>query len=562
MDVDIVPPTVEALLASRLDTLEAGDRAVIERAAVIGRDFARNAVLHLSPPEELAGLDSRLAALERRGLVRALRARPGEEETLRFHHVLIRDVAYAAITKERRANLHERHGSWLEKRSEPDELVGYHAEQAHRYRRELHPSDPDLGRLASWAGERLAAAGIRAWKRADTPAAVNLLERATALLSTESAERVELLCELGVAQKVAGDFARGEQTLVDATEAAESGRDQGLRLRARFELASLRLFSGSEGSPAELLELAAGAIPIFEELGDERALGRTWRAVGYIRGGIEGQIADWQESVERALIHYRRAGWSPSGCLAELASALLNGPTPVPEALDRCEQLLGEATDRAGRANVLCFMGGLEALEGQVDAGRRRVGEAASTYEEIGEVYSLANYSGRVLGRIELLSANAAAAEHALQQSCSELERMEDWASFATVAAELADAVYRQGRYDESNQWLDLAEKHAQVDDVSAQYSWRRVRAKLLARGGALDAAERVGLESADLAAQTDALNDRADVLLGLAEILQLAGRSKPAAARIEQALALCERKGNVVTARQARSMLNAISVA
>jgi tetratricopeptide (TPR) repeat protein len=139
---------------------------------------------------------------------------------------------------------------------------------------------------------------------------------------------------------------------------------------------------------------------------------------------------------------------------------------------------------------------------------------------------------------------------------------MEDWASFATVAAELADAVYRQARYDESSQWLDLAEKHAQVDDVSAQYSWRRVRAKLLARGGALAAAERLGLESADLAAQTDALNDRADVLLGLGEILQLAGRSKTAAARIEQALAVCERKGNVVTARHARAMLSAISVA
>ncbi len=177
---------------------------MIERAAVIGRDFARNAVLHLSPPEELAGIDSRLAALERRGLVGALRGRPGEEETLRFHHVLIRDVAYAAITKERRANLHERHGSWLEKRSEPDELVGYHAEQAHRYRRELHPSDPELDRLASWAGERLASAGIGAWKRADASATVNLLGRASRLLAADSADRIELLCELGVARKGLG----------------------------------------------------------------------------------------------------------------------------------------------------------------------------------------------------------------------------------------------------------------------------------------------------------------------------------------------------------------------
>ena len=135
-------------------------------------------------------------------------------------------MAYGGITKERRADLHERHGAWLDTRDEPDELVGYHAEQAHRYRRELQPSDPELERLASWAGERLAAAGIRAWKRADTPATVNLLGRATALLSADDARRTELLCELGVAQRASGDFERGEATLVVAVEVASSAHDQ------------------------------------------------------------------------------------------------------------------------------------------------------------------------------------------------------------------------------------------------------------------------------------------------------------------------------------------------
>ena len=45
-----VPPSIEALLASRLDLLEPEDRAVLERAALVGKDFARTAVLHLSPP--------------------------------------------------------------------------------------------------------------------------------------------------------------------------------------------------------------------------------------------------------------------------------------------------------------------------------------------------------------------------------------------------------------------------------------------------------------------------------------------------------------------------------
>jgi len=559
-ELESVPPSIEALLASRLDALDPGERGLVERAAVIGRDFARSALMHLSPPDELAGLDGRLAGLERRGLIRSLRERR-EEDSLRFHHVLIRDVAYAGITKERRAELHERHGSWLEQREAADELVGYHAEQAHAYRRELQPSHPDVGRLADWAGERLGAAGIRAWKRSDAPAAVNLLERATQLLSNESADRVELLCELGVAERAAGDFKRAETILVEAVETASTPRNQRLALRAQVELADLRLFSDPEGTPAELLEVAAKAVPIFEELNDDRALGRTWRHVGYARS-LEGSLGDWQEAVERALIHYRRSGWSASGCLADLASALFCGPTPVSEALDRCQELLAEATDRAGRANVLSFMGGLEAIAGRLDEGRLHLSNAATTYEEIGDVHARASNSGRVLGRIEMLSGNPSAAEAAFRECCETFERMHDAASLATVAAELADALYEQGRYDEANTWLDLAETRAASDDVSAQWSWRRTRAKLLARSSAIGQAESMAKEAARLAARTDALNDHGSALLDLAEVLRLADRPDEAAAFVDEALRLFERKENHVSAEAARAVLSELAVA
>jgi DNA-binding SARP family transcriptional activator len=558
-DVESVPPTVEALLASRLDTLEPGDRSLIERAAVIGRDFARNAVMHLSPPEELAGIDARLATLERRGLVRALRDHPGEDEALRFHHVLIRDVAYSGITKESRAELHERHGSWLEKRSAADELVGYHGEQAHRYRSELHPGDPDLGRLASWAGDHLAAAGISAWKRADTPAAVNLLKRATALLRPESPDRLELLCELGVAQRVLGDFEGGEATLVEACEAAV--RDQRVLLRAQIELAYLRLFSGAGAASSDLVEIAAKAVPIFEELGDDRALGRTWRHVGYLRG-FEGRLADWQEAVERALVHYLRSGWSASGCLGELAAAFLYGPTPVPDALERCEELLGEATDREGQANVLAFMSGLEALDCRFDDARRQLAEAEATYEELGDLYARGSYCGRVRGRVEMLAGDPAAAERAFGEACATLERVRDEAGHSTAAAELADALYGQGRYDEAMGWLDLAEARSSPEDVGAQYTWRRVRAKVLARQGAHRKAQRLALEAADLAARTDALSDHGNVLLDVSEVLLLAGKESEAAPYVEQGLELFERKCDRPSAEAARARLSELTVA
>jgi DNA-binding SARP family transcriptional activator len=558
-EVESVPPSIEALLASRLDALDAGERRLIERAAVIGRDFPRSALMHLSPPDELAGLESRLASLERRGLIRSLRGRRGGD-SVRFHHVLIRDVAYTGTTKERRAGLHERHASWLEARTEPDELVGYHAEQAHMYRKELKPSHPDVGRLAAWAGERLAAAGIRAWKRADTPATINLLGRAAALLPADDAERASVLCELGVAQGVCGDFDAGQATLVEASEAALTG-DRRTRLRAQIELLHLRLFSDPEGASAELLELAAKAIPVFEELNDERALGRTWRHVGHVRS-MEGRLGDWADSVEEALVHYRRSGWSASGCLAELSSALLHGPTPVGEALERCEDLLDDAADRAGRANVLAFLGGLEALDGRFDDARLHVAESTAIFEELGELHTQANNAGRVLGRIEMLAGDPAAATLIFGECCQTFERMHDAAGLSTVAAELADALYAQGRYDEAAGWLDVAEKRAASDDVSAQWSWRRTRSKLLAREGTLREAEALAREAERIAARTDALSDHGAVLLDVAEVLRLADRPTEAAERIDEALVLFERKGNRVAAETSRALLSELTVA
>jgi DNA-binding SARP family transcriptional activator len=558
---EAIPSSIEALLASRLDRLEPEDRSLLERAAVVGKDFPRGAVRHLTPPDALVAVDDRLGKLVRKGLIHARRSRGSAEDAFRFHHVLVRDVTYAGLTKERRAELHERHAAWLEQRREADELVGYHAEQAYKYRRELMPGDPELGRLASWAGQRLTAAGIRAWRHADTPATMNLLRRGVDLLPSDSSERIDALCELGVAQMVFGDFQASEATLVNATEAASEARDPHSALRARIELAHLHLFSDPEGASAELLTLAEQAVPIFEELGDDRALGRTWRHVGYARS-LDGKLGEWQVAVERALVHYRRSGWSASGCLGDLGSALFYGPTAVAEALERCDDLLGEATDRTGRASLLAFMGGLEGIDGRLDSARSRLTESATTYEEIGEDYARASYSGRVLGRIEMLCGNALRAGHVLEECCATFERMQDTAGLSTVAAEVADALYAQGRYEEAANWLDLSQQRAASDDVSAQWSWRRTRAKLLARAGAFGEAEATAAEAVRLASGTDALSDHGAVLLDLAEVLRLAGHPQEAAARVEEARQLFERKGNRLSAEAAQTKLSELTVA
>ncbi|MGH3080171.1 MAG: BTAD domain-containing putative transcriptional regulator [Gaiellaceae bacterium] len=544
-----VPPTVEALLAGRIDRIEPEERALLERAAVAGRDFERSSILHLTPPEELAGIDRRLVTLVRRGLVESA------EDAFRFHHVLIQDVTYAGITKERRASLHERFATWLEQRGEnAEEVVGYHLEQAYRYIAELRPNDPELPALSQRAGERLAAAGVRAWKGADNPAAVNLLGRATRLLR-EPSERAETLCELGTAQRFS-DFESADATLSEALTCAQEAGDRRIELRARMELLHLRLFSDQEADPADLVKLIHTAIPVFEEHGDERALARAWRNYGYVRGSMEGRCADWLDAAERAATYYRRTGWSSAGCFLEAAAAMFYGPTPVPVALVRCQELLDQTTDRLGTGQALVYVAGAHALSEQYDEAFSLLDDADQILTELGEDYVRADNSGRIRGLAHLLAGDLEAAEASFRDSLSVHERIGDRPGLSSIAAQLGEVAYLQGRLDEAEGWSRVARDGAPAGDKFAQVSWRSLAGKVQAARGLVEEGETLVLEALALAETTDALSHRGAVHLDVASVLSSAGRHPEAVRRIKEAIALFEAKENLACVRLAEARL------
>jgi predicted ATPase len=96
-----VPPTIQALMAARLDQLEGDERNVLQCGSVEGRVFHRGAVQELSPDE--ARLPVRLSALVRKELIRPDKAQLPGEDAFRFRHLLIRDAAYDALPKTTRA---------------------------------------------------------------------------------------------------------------------------------------------------------------------------------------------------------------------------------------------------------------------------------------------------------------------------------------------------------------------------------------------------------------------------------------------------------------------------
>src|SRR5262249_37552566 len=182
-----------------------------------------------------------------------------------------------------RAELHEQLADHLGRRDGTDALVGYHLEQAHALHRELGADDRRVRQLAADGGMHLGAAGLDAWKRNDVPATVALLRRATTLLDPDAPLARRLTCELGIALRAGGDTEGAVAALGHAARAGSSLGDAQVELRARMELAFVRLIAGSASSDHELLELAEGAIPTFEALEDDRALGRAWLLTGYVR---------------------------------------------------------------------------------------------------------------------------------------------------------------------------------------------------------------------------------------------------------------------------------------
>jgi DNA-binding SARP family transcriptional activator len=542
--LDSVPPSLERLLASRLDRLGPEPRGLLQRAAVIGREFSHAALHALSPGE----VEPQLVELAGRGFVR-----PADAASSRFDHVLIRDTAYASLPKAGRAELHERLADWLVDGA--DELVGYHLEQAYRCRAEIGAVDAEARVVAGRAGERLGRAGLQARRRGDTHAALNLLERAAALLPERASLRLELLCELGIAQRGAGRIGAAAETLAEAAEGGVFTGDRRIELRARLELANVRIFSDPGGRTDGLLAVARDAIPVFDAAGDDRSLSRAWRLIAYVEGSMRCRFGPATEAAERALDHCVRAGWSTAACLGDLAAALHYGPTPVEAAVARSRSLLEDA-DPSGEASVLAFLAGLEAMRGRFREARRLVGRAEALYDDLGETALAQTNCGTVRGQIELLAGRPAAAARALRSSYEALASMGDRAYLATRAAELAEAVYRGGGRDEAWSLTETAEATGGADDVPTQVMWRGVRLKLLALDGLAAEAEELGREAVAYAETTDSPNLRGGIQLDLAEARAGSGRDADAAVAAAVALEHFAAKGNTVAVDRARALL------
>jgi class 3 adenylate cyclase len=546
--------SIRGVLHARLDRLDPEERAVLERAAVLGRSFSLDAVLQLIPPTEREEAHARVFELLRRGLVQPDASIP--EDGFRFQHALIREAVYEAMPKTLRADLHETVAKQLDDAGAAPALVGFHLEQTCLLRRELGLRDETL---AGRAGRLLQLAAEETLSRTDAPATISLLERARALLPARDRELPDVLTGLGVARLNGGDLPGAESALVEAVDAAVALELRAAELHARIELQFVRAFA--ENTPVEeSVALAQEAIAELEPLGDELALARAW----WLRSSGDIAACRWRargEAIERALGHARRAhaGVEMVGTLAGLyAQALLFGPTPVDEAIARVEGLPDElGLDPPLRSAVHTSLACLLALRGDLDEARRLFRDAAATYEEFGLRFRRATQSFAG-AQIELLAGDAAAAERELRASSTAFDEIGAPTSATTHRALLAEVVARLGRLEEAEELARQVAAEAPADDLLAHVLWRCTLARVRARESSAGEAVELATEARQLLADAEFPQLAIAALTAAAEAAVAADETPEAERLLAEAREIAEAKGALANVWQ----LDAVRVA
>jgi class 3 adenylate cyclase/tetratricopeptide (TPR) repeat protein len=548
-----VPPTVELLLAARLDHLPSEERSVLGRAAVVGKRFGASEVAQLSPEPDRGATLQRLMGLVRKELVRLdEQATPDldvldEEVRFRFRHQLVRDAAYESLPKQERARLHEAFADWMEsalvqRTEELHEVIGYHLEQACHYVRSVGGATEAANRLAKRAVGHLTAASEHARTVGDLRAMARLLERATGLLPAGDPGRLALLPRMAEGLVETGRLREAEGAIDEVLSTPDV--DPAVRAAA-LELAELQL---QLGAPATQLEpMVEEALAIRRHLGDPGGIAGALLAKGRLHS-FRGELRQQAKALEEALPLAQEAG--DVALQAEIMYSLLAAyvgsrhgeerDPAQPQAVLEFARAHGHLLLEAAAHLVLGYSA---ALHGDREGALALAERARAMGSDLGVLTM--SQSGSSAGFIHEWFGETEAAIAEYERGIRGWQEIGERGYLSTEASTLALLLLDLDRVDEAREAIQLAEETGAPDDIVTQVEVQAGQARILAREGHLVEAEELARAAVQRADSADYMILFTHARLALGDVLRLAGKKEEALRWVEEAATVEERRGN-----------------
>jgi predicted ATPase len=340
-----IPPTVQGILAARIDRLAPGEKALLQQLAVIGRQFPLSLIRQVitQPEVELYRL---LASLQRKEFLYEQPAFP-ESEYL-FKHALTQEVAYGTVLQEQKKLLHERTGQAIEQLYQ-DKLAERYDDLAHHYQRSGN---------AEKAIEYLQLAGQQAARRSAYEEALAYLDAALKLLlvlpdsAAHAPKELSLQVALGASLMATKGFSAAEVRLA-YTRAHELCSQLGDTSQLFRILGGLWNFYYLQGEFLKSREMETQLLALAREQQDSGLLAEAQRAMA-VTLQSQGEVARARTLLEQSLVLLRSLPKNVSpvlnsldptmGCLAQLARGLWflgypdSASAKVHEALNRAQE--------------------------------------------------------------------------------------------------------------------------------------------------------------------------------------------------------------------------------
>ena len=518
-----IPDTLQAIIAARIDNLPVAEKALLQRAAVVGRTFWRGAVETLAP--DLDAIDGLLDDLLLRDFIqREPRSTITGDRAYRFKHVLIREVAYAGLAKAARADIHQRFADWLQQRAGDEllEIRAYHLDQAATLLAELDGAPPR--ELASEAAAALEAAGKRALAREANVSARKLLLRAVELQPTLVRRH-----KAAVAAWRLADYPALSVEIDLILEEARQVGDRSIEGRALNALADVALTREADiDRGRELAEQALTVLPAGDVGGRFDALTmRTW--IGWITGDLGAAKRFVKEALELARASDRKDLESQAAQqLADIYIARLEVEHAEPVVRRSCE-LAEESGSIEARGRALMAKGKLHSIKGELDEAETALHDARALFEEAGVAGTLAR-TLNALAWVAWRKDDLTRADKLFRDAIRILKPLEDRGTLCESQRGLAQLLVQTGKLEEAERVALEARKTVGPQDQSSRATTRMALGLVRAAQARDDEAEALLREALEIASNSDFNFVRYEILKALAAFLHERGRAGEAA--------------------------------